>query len=154
MSMNGYYKNANEDEFVQLQEGELSAVDFMMEESLSIGGVWHVLHYAITGSAEESDDILSKAVIGGEPLNEDDLGYGPILYCSKEDTKAVFEALKNKTHEDLDKNLESDDLYEQGVYLAEYVEEDKDAIYDAFDEVKALFKSAVEKDEFVLFCIM
>ncbi len=154
MSMEAYYKKTTDEEITALQSGELSSYDFMFEsENECIGQVWHVLHYAITGSADEGEGALAKAVLGGEPVNDDDLGYGPLLYCSKDDVKEVASALNDITAETIEARLDYNSLAAEGVYLAEYVEDGRDEVYAAFETVKKIFGEAAANDENVVFCI-
>jgi hypothetical protein len=47
------------------------------EAMLSLETSWHGLHFVLTGTAEEGEPPENILVAGGEPVGDEDMGYGP-----------------------------------------------------------------------------
>jgi hypothetical protein len=70
------------------------------EEGLTLEKSWHCLHYLLTGTAWETDNVLGKAILGGAEI-EPDMGYGPARYLEPNEVKKVAKALKKVSKKDL-----------------------------------------------------
>lgn len=70
------------------------------EEGLSLEKSWHCLHYLLTGAADMTDSVLSKAILGGTEVGPD-IGYGPARYLEPGDVKSVANSLKTVSQKDL-----------------------------------------------------
>ncbi len=62
------------------------------EEGLNLEKSWHVLHYLLTGKAEEAPPPLGNAILGGKEIG-DDLGYGPARFLTPPQVREVATAL-------------------------------------------------------------
>lgn len=62
---------------------------------IDIDKSWHVIHYVLNGTAWETceEEPLSQLILGGAPLNEEDMGYGPPRLLSAALVKEISEAL-------------------------------------------------------------
>jgi hypothetical protein len=49
---------------------------------LDIDKTWHIIHFLLNGSPWDGYGPLFGCVLGGAPLTEEDLGYGPARYLS------------------------------------------------------------------------
>jgi len=49
---------------------------------LSLEKAWHGIHYLMCGEVEPGADVLSRAVLGGTEIGDDEHGYGPARYFS------------------------------------------------------------------------
>ena len=99
MSMIGYYYKANDFFVKRLQKG--SAEEILFEEDVEkdlmcVDKAWHAIHFVLTGRVWDipGDNVLGQMVLGGEPVSEEDFGYGPARLLSKETTAQIAEALK------------------------------------------------------------
>jgi len=66
---------------------------------------WHGLHYVLTLAAEEGAPPLNFLMAGGEPLVEEDAGYGPARLLAADDLRAIDAALDAFTEADFDRNF-------------------------------------------------
>lgn len=65
---------------------------------LSLDKDWHGVHFVLCGKAEPGKELLSQAVLGGEPLGDDDegfSGYGPGRCFTAEQVTALSRALSH-----------------------------------------------------------
>jgi hypothetical protein len=64
-------------------------------EVLSLDKAWHGVHYLLSGTAElePSDDVASRAVLGGVEIGDDFSGYGPARAFHSDDVTRLAEAL-------------------------------------------------------------
>ena len=63
---------------------------------LSLDKDWHGVHYLLCGKSEPDSSLISKAVLGGTPLGDDDegfSGYGPARYFTAAEVTQLSEAL-------------------------------------------------------------
>jgi hypothetical protein len=70
------------------------------EDGLSLEKSWHVLHYLLTGEAEEAPPPLGNAILGGTKIG-DELDYGPVRFLTPNQVREVATALASVTKEDL-----------------------------------------------------
>ncbi|MBD5458342.1 MAG: DUF1877 family protein, partial [Lachnospiraceae bacterium] len=98
MSMIGYYFPADDDMVQRMKEGgsgELMFGEEHRDELFSIDKAWHAIHYVLTGEVWEvpEDNILAQLILGGEPVNDEDMGYGPARLISKETVSGLSVAM-------------------------------------------------------------
>jgi len=77
------------------------------DQRLSLEKSWHGLHFALTGSAWDGEKPLNFLVSGGEPVGDEDIGYGPARVLFAEDVASLDQALGNV----------SDDKFQHGFDL-------------------------------------
>jgi len=70
------------------------------KNGLNLEKSWHVLHYLLTGKAEEAPPPLGNAILGGEEIGED-LGYGPARILTPQQVREVAAALASISKDDL-----------------------------------------------------
>lgn len=98
MSMIGYFLKADDklvEKMTQGDPGEIIFDDAYSENMIDVDKTWHAIHFILSGNAYESNDdnVLSQLVLGGAPVNEEDLGYGPALLLDKNLVLQIAEAL-------------------------------------------------------------
>ena len=81
------------EKFRALVLAELAAVgahfeDEPGEDGLNLEKSWHVLHYLLTGKAEEAPGPLGNAILGGTEIGGD-LGYGPARFLTPQQVREV-----------------------------------------------------------------
>lgn len=62
---------------------------------------WHVVHFLLTGSAEDGEGPLSFLLAGGRPVGEVDLGFGPGRLFVREELQEIAQALGRISESDL-----------------------------------------------------
>ena len=82
MGMIGYYFRADEDLVNQIKSGEYEDVFYKEDfenNLLDVDKSWHAIHFVLTGQVWDApdDELLSHVVMGGQPLEDMDMGYGP-----------------------------------------------------------------------------
>ena len=68
---------------------------------LQIDSAWHVLHYLLTGTAWAGEGPKAKAILGGTPLGDEDVGYRPPQYLSAGEVREVALVLSQLDGEQL-----------------------------------------------------
>jgi hypothetical protein len=103
MSMTAYYIAMDEAELAALGsikdqaelEESLSQAVARDEDCLDIDASWAGIHFLLCGSMEAGagEKPLSDLILGGAPLGEEDLGFGPARRIAKEEVAALGKAL-------------------------------------------------------------
>lgn len=97
--MTGYYARITEGELEGLKAGteELEAfLSRMVDDEarcLDIDKSWAGIHFLLCDGAWESASTLFDAVLGGEPLGDEDVGHGPARYLAAGAVARLSEAL-------------------------------------------------------------
>jgi hypothetical protein len=99
---------------------ELSTVDAgfgigLNENGLNLEKSWHVLHYLLTGEAEEAQPPLGNAILGGKGIG-DDLGYGPARFLTPQQVQEIASALASMKKEDLASRFDLDAMIKAQIY--------------------------------------
>ena len=109
---------------------------------------WHVLHYALNGTAEAGEGWLSQAVLGGKefPDHENVMGYGPLRYLVAEEVSSVASALSAVDPNSLLTKLNRDDAESKRIYLARTLTDLNDWSYlpELFVTFRAFYADATE----------
>jgi hypothetical protein len=81
---------------------------------------WHVLHYALNGTAEGGEGPVADAVLGLReiPDHEGVMGYGPLRYLTSEEVRAVAKVLDAVSPKQLLSRLDKQDAEKKRIYLA------------------------------------
>ena len=104
MSMIGEYLRVAPDELTKLQASKTSIVDYLYPEEEDehpaerrhdVDKAWHAIHYLLNGSAWGGEPPRFNAVLGGEPIGDDDLGYGPVRFLTADEVRDVADALED-----------------------------------------------------------
>ena len=85
------------------------------EDGLSLEKSWHVLHYLLTGKAEEAPAPLGDAILGGTEIG-DDLGYGPARFLVPQQVRDVAAALAPISKVDLAKRFDLNAMIKARIY--------------------------------------
>lgn len=93
---------------VMLQDGPT-------ENGLNLEKSWHVLHYLLTGKADEAEAPLGNALLGGNEIG-DDLGYGPARFLTPEQVREVATALAKISKEDLHRRFNLEAMIAANIY--------------------------------------
>lgn len=153
MSMIGYFFKADDELVHKISQGDPGEIifdDAYSENMIDVDKTWHAIHFILSGNAYESDDnnVLSQLVLGGPPINEEDLGYGPALLLDKNlvvqianDLKSWDEAVfrekfdfNNMIANEIYPIIDGEDENEFYTYVLEYFNNLKTFIAEAAEE--------------------
>ena len=109
----------------------------------------------LSGEAWEcTDDPLSKAILGGKPVNDEDMGYGPALLLPAEEVHAIHNALKTVSDEWFRKRFSIDEMLANEIYpvIDEHDEEEFfEYVYTYFKKMVAFYEAADKENQAILF---
>ena len=97
MGMIGCYIRMDDENVKEFQNGaELDSFG-NNDNMLDIDKSWHAIHFVLSGEVWgfDEDDPLSQVVLGGAPVNDDDMGYGPARLLEKDLVKKAADALES-----------------------------------------------------------
>ncbi|MFP5392400.1 MAG: YfbM family protein [Gammaproteobacteria bacterium] len=129
--------------------------DTRSDESVDLDKAWHAIHFVLTGEEYGGEGPLAQAVLGGVPIGDEDVGYGPARGLSAADVKAVAAALEQVTESDLRAKFDADALTEAEIYPQIWDEGDValDYVLDNFLEMRRFYQDAATRDMAVLLFI-
>lgn len=162
MSMIGNFIRADEDMINDVQNGELSLMDLMDDDAddrwLDVDKAWHAIHYVLTGDSDvpRKATIFSKVVLGGTPIEEEGMGYGPALVVEPEEVREINEALKPASEEWFRERFSLKDMQKKAIYPVMDDEEEGqffEYVYDNFKALKEFYIEAEKAGQGVLFFI-
>lgn len=158
MSMIGYFFMAD-DELVekigQGNPGEIIFDDAYSENMIDVDKTWHAIHFILSGNAYESDDdnVLSQLVLGGPPINEEDLGYGPALLLDKNLVAQIAEALNAWDETLFQKKFNFKNMIANDIYPIIDGEDENDFytyVWEYFQILKTFILKAAQKGQNVI----
>lgn len=155
MSMICYYLQADDETLQKFQSGNANPFTDMGDASIDIDKAWHTIHYILTGEVWDvpDDDILAQLVLGGEPINDEDLGYGPMRLLTKETVSQLADALEKWDEDAFRENFHMEDLTANEIYPTTGMDEEEEFfqyVWENFDVLKKFIKETSEKDLNVL----
>jgi hypothetical protein len=118
------------------------------DEGIDIDKAWHAIHFMLTGQLYGGDGPLAKAVLGGVPIGDEDVGYGPARGLSAVEVKEVSCALQQLSKSDLRAKFDAEALSEAEIYPEIWDEADEalDYVLDNFFEMQRFYQDAATKD--------
>ncbi len=127
------------------------------ENFLDLDKAWEGVFFIITGQslakAVEAEAPLLGILMGPLEIDPDqDMGYGPATYTTAEQTRVIYNAIKDLTKEELSANYDPNRMDEEGLY-PDIWQNDENALeylLDYFDDLKNFYKNAVENGEAVV----
>lgn len=117
-------------------------------EGLSLEKSWHILHYLLTGSAEETNFTLGKTILGGKELGPD-IGYGPPRFLEPPEVKEVATALQEVFEVGLEKRFDLPAMMAANVYACRDESELKLAQH-YFEQVVRYYSEAAHRGDAML----
>jgi len=181
MSMIGNYFRTDENTVRKIKNGELSLSELVYEnddldESLliDIDKSWHAIDFTLLGNVrekkskfasllrgskndkEQPENILSKVVLNGNLVNDEDMGYGPAMLVSSKDVHLVNEAIKNIGREQFRKMFSMSRMVKEKIYPVmkdENEDEFFEYVFPYFEAVKEFYEKADKEKQCVLFFI-
>jgi hypothetical protein len=113
---------------------------------VDVDKAWHCIHFLLTGTADGGDPPLDFVLTGGEPVGDEDVGYGPARAFLSPDVAAIDEALAPIDHRILATRFDASVLDRLAIYpdagrwseVDPGSEESFGYYLDGFDRIKAL----------------
>jgi len=165
MGMIGNFFRTDGETVQKLQKGEVSLYDLIDYESgkvdedfvIDIDKSWHAMHYTLCGEVWEStDDPLSKIVLNGSLLNDEDVGYGPAMIITAPEVHNICDALKTVSKEWLRARFSVPEMAAKEIYPIIDDEDENDFfdyVYSYFEEVVLFFDRAKIDNHHILFFV-
>lgn len=161
--MNGCYRRVTPAELEVLRAEPLALSAFLappgnlpppVDRHLDIGGAWQALHFLLTGDPWAGGRPLANAVLGGEPIGDEDFGYGPVRCLEPTEVAAVATALEAISGEDLLSRFNPGAMNAAEVYPGGWSDDDdwRAHLGERYLEVRNLFAHAASQgDAMVLY---
>ncbi|WP_020470572.1 YfbM family protein [Zavarzinella formosa] len=114
---------------------------------LSLEKSWHGLHFALTGSAYKGDESLNFLVSGGEPIGNEDVGYGPARVLFTDGVARLNQALAAVDDESFQRRFNTPALEAANIYPQiwdEPLEELLEEYGGYFQELKEFIRQAAK----------
>lgn len=156
MGMIGYYFRADDDIVQKLREGSNGILfDEDNEDRLMcVDKAWHAIHYTLTGEVwGMTKEPASWLVLGGEPVNDEDMGYGPARLIEKDIVKLIADALAAWDEAAFRESFSIEDMIADHVYPVmdnESEEEFFQYVWANFAELKKWIQEVAEAEENVI----
>lgn len=158
MSMIGNFFKADDEMVQKMRQGTTEDIiynDAYDENMIDIDKTWHAIHFILSGDAYESDEdnVLSKLILGGTPINEEDLGYGPALLLDKNLVKQIAEALHAWDETLFREKFDFNNMIANEIYPIIDGEDENDFynyVWDYFINLKTFIIEAAEEGQNVI----
>ncbi len=157
MGMICYYFRADEDMMKKIRERGVHIIFSEKYEKnlLNIEKTWDAIQYVLRKTQFETkeDEYVRHLISGGEMVNEEDLGYGPASYFTKEQTVRLNNILNKWDKEMFRKNFHIKSMLEDRVYPLRNDEEEEEFfsyIWAGFSGIKQIFEEAAREGEYVI----
>ncbi len=159
MGMIGYYFRADDDIVQKLKEGsgEILFDERNNDRLLCVDKAWHAIHYVLTdeawGTTEKTE---SHLVMGGEPVNDEDVGYGPARLIEKDKVKLIAAALNAWDEAAFRKNFCLEDMVAAEIYpVMDDVSDEAEKeffqyVWEIFSDLKKWIQEVAAADENVV----
>ena len=86
------------------------------DAALSLEKSWHGLHFVLTRTAWEGDPPLNFLALGGIPVGDEDVGYGPARILDPACVGELTAALAQFSNSDFERNFDLDELSSADIY--------------------------------------
>lgn len=151
MSMIGNYLIVTKNELESLYADPSSISDFLYQEKesdvIDIDKAWHAIHFTLNGSEWAGIDPFFNVVLGGEPIGEENVGYGPARGLFPEQVSKTSEALEAIDESEFRSRFNTAGLSKNDIYPQIWDEgsEALDYIASYYLGVKETFKKATNE---------
>ena len=123
-----------------------------VERRLDIDKSWHIIHFLLNGQEWEGKEPFVFAVLGGETISDDDVGYGPARFLIPSQVKEVADALAALTAEQLLKRWDQKAIERAEIYPQNWSRSAEDLQYigENYDALRKFFVAAANHHEAVI----
>jgi hypothetical protein len=158
VSMIANYLRVPESVLVGLYDDPSTVAELLYERErervVDVDKAWHAIHYTLTGSAWEASGALASVVLGGRPIGDEDLGYGPARALTAAEVAAAAAELAAIDDAEFRARFDVEALASADVYPPIWDEGDDALDYVAayYGVVRDLFRDAAASgDAIVIF---
>lgn len=149
MGMIGCYIRMDDENVKEFQDGAELDISGNNDNMLDIDKSWHAIHFVLSGEVWEidEDNPLSQVVLGGAPVNDDDMGYGPARLLEKDLVKKLADALESWDEKTFRDGFSMAAMVENQIYpvmVNENEEQFFEYVWSNFKEVKKFFRQAAD----------
>ena len=131
------------------------AVDYV-----DVDKAWHAIHFMLTGSAWDECPPLDFIAVGGTPIGDEDVGYGPARALDSNALRTLSQALEPITPEVLLKaydcaKMDGLEIYPSGGWVSDAPKPGEDMGYftGAFSDVRSLVQKGAREGRGMLIWI-
>lgn len=164
MSMIGNYLRVSPESLDELSGNPEEILDVLSAEGsagrssgrhLDIDKTWHAIHFLLNGKPWDGKRPLYNAVLGGMPIGEEDVGYGPARGLDPDEVRAVAEALGALPANQLLERFDPAAMNKAEIYPEGWTEdpEHREYISDYYTELVAFFEQAARAGDAMLLYI-
>lgn len=153
MSMILNYLRVTDAELDCLMNDPPSVVAFLYKQptrtAVSLDKAWHGIHFLLTGKSWEGKEPLKSVILGGAPIGDADVGYGPARGLASERVRIAASALDEIDEAKFRSRFNAKALSQNGIYPEIWDDGDTALDYLAhyFEEVRRTFREAAEAGE-------
>jgi Domain of unknown function (DUF1877) len=151
MSMIGNFLAISQSELDTLYVNPESVPTLLFEtkqsEIVDLDKAWHAIHFMLTKEQYGGEGPLAQVIMGGVPIGEEDVGYGPARGMPVTEVQKVAAALIGVSESEFRARYDPTGLTAADIY-PQIWEEGEDAlnyITDNFLEVKSFYVDAAKK---------
>lgn len=124
---------------------------------LSLDKEWHGVHYLLCGEAEPGPSLLSKAVLGGTTLGDDDegfSGYGPARCFNVNEVAELSKALSQpEVESEARARFDLAKMRKLHIYPG-FREEDVEPLLDSFRQLRDFYVDAAANGTAIVTCLV
>lgn len=124
---------------------------------LSLDKGWHGVHYLLCGKPEPDDSLISKAVLGGTSLGDDDegfSGYGPARFFTAAEVAQLSEALSRPELEsEASARFDSSRMNGLKIYPG-FRPQDLDSLMDSMRQLRKFYAEAALRRNAIVTCLV
>jgi hypothetical protein len=161
MGMSGCYRRVTPAELEVLRAEPLALGAFLappgeveppVDRHLDIGGSWQAIHFLLTGTSWGGGPPFANAVLGGEPVGDEDFGYGPVRCLEPHEVDAVAAALQTVGPDELLSRFDPAALNAAEVYPGAWSDDPawREHIRESYAAIRDLFTHAASAGEGML----
>ncbi|KTD91835.1 MULTISPECIES: YfbM family protein [unclassified Pseudoalteromonas] len=153
MSMIASLKSVNENKLKSLLSNPDGLTSYLYEEDGKVCDVdkaWHAIHFLLNKAVWEFSSIGGSVFLGGTPISDEDVGYGPARYFTAEESAAISEELMEVSDVTLLKHFEAL-VSESEIYPGfSDNEEDREYIAQNFTHLKEFCSEVVKSGNSII----
>jgi Domain of unknown function (DUF1877) len=134
----------------ELMRRRMGGRDAGGHERLELDKAWHGVHFALSGTVEPGDSLVSQAVLGGTEAGEDFSGYGPARFFTAAQVTELAAALA-----EAEPQFDPERMNELEIYPFGWDEPDaRDWIMTSFRELRDFYAGAAAKGRAIVTCLV
>ncbi|MCG7541075.1 DUF1877 family protein [Pseudoalteromonas sp. CO348] len=150
MSMIASLKSVSEERLNEILAEPSKLVSYLYEDdsgkACDVDKAWHAIHFLLNKSVWEATSLGGSVFLGGIPISDEDVGYGPARYFSTEQTKEISSELSKISENQLLENF-LNLVDESEIYPSfEDIEEDRKYITQNFIHLKEFLAELAKAD--------